>query len=122
MKNIFFLLVVVLSVCNPSESYAYTAPSDSGSETCKSKQVTMQWSYEAKDNEIKISFPEKEIRQKDPEQWQYFSTHTTYPFEEAFPLPDDLWKSLGSAKPLIIKAGYYAVTFHDGYYEITIPL
>lgn len=97
------------------------AQSDSDSSTC-STQITMNWSYENTTKVVKLSFSEKEVRETAPGQWEYLSSHTEYPFEEDFPLPEDLWKKMGAPQAIIIKTGRYPISCTNGNIEITISL
>ena len=67
-----------------------------------------------------INFFEQEMAQTQPEDIAQMKQRNSYLFEAPFTLPEELWKALGSEKPLTINKGCYPITFHDGVYSVHI--
>ena len=119
MKRKLFILLVFIISWYPRPANA--SEPDKDTNTC-SQQVVMNWTYENSTCILKLSFSESEVKEKTPQQWQYFKTHDQYPFDEDFPLPEDLWSSLGSKEPIVIKTGSYPISYKNGVFEIIISL
>lgn len=124
MRTSVYIFTIILSLLTNHGALKADNNNDRKPSSCapEKTEVEMQFAFDSTQNMLKISFNEEEIKKNDPEQFDFFRTHSTFPFEEEFELPEDICRSLGTQKNIVIRTGEYPVKYRNGVYEIYICL
>ena len=94
--------------CKPAEKAAENSSPNSN------------FKYDADSNILKIEFFTAEMVKTQPEEAALHQASDCFSFDNAFALPEDMWKALGASHPLVIEKGSYPIIHSPNSYTVVI--